>query len=455
MYMPHQWILNQLATAATGETLWSSRIRARMLTEWRQCAVAVREFGSEHCRFFWKNSTMLPLLPHELYREIFSFCTSEQLTTLCLTSRLFNEIGFPILYREINFCSEDQVLGFADSLQHSGRMELVRIVRMCPFASSLSNSFYDQTYHPFLHFHRNTVCRSFTEDSFSRVTRYAQALQTISEVLPTLQNLEVLQMYILPITSGEPPHIWHHQFRNMVSFSFGNVVKIDRDLISFLNHHPTLLHLTFHCEWPGLLDFPKEPIPQIKLPNLQTFQGPAEIFRTIVTHSPVLTAATLEWGTPGAPAASADIINALAKSPAKTCRKLVCRRAHPVELLESLSSIYPHVVYLSVHPRWGPDAEQQFLRLSYLRHPLSSLRSLKTFIFHGNTTDEPLEEILNVLGSVCPSLLSFQIGKLHIWCCSQRDWFPSSFRSKGGTLVSGKTLSLGQTSYAVVHDKNW
>lgn len=179
-------------------------------------------------------------------------------------------------------------------------------------------------------------------------------INTFARILMTLVSLEVLQIYSgsgAGEINGMPDlrHVWSCRFPKLISFSVGNTIAMDANFINFINSHSTLTHLAVHCEWVDFFHFSSFPLPPIALSSLKTFHGPEALLCYILTCPSLLTSISVEWETGCTTSANAFI--SLAASPSKaTCRSLVCRGADPTHLLHNISSFYPDVTSLAIHP---------------------------------------------------------------------------------------------------------
>ncbi|KAF7366968.1 hypothetical protein MSAN_00955500 [Mycena sanguinolenta] len=188
-------------------------------------------------------------LPNEILAEITSYSSNSDLVALCTTSRLFYAMAMRVLYHTVTLWNSAQLDGFLWTMAAHDH----------PIAALLTARLPD------------LVRRFAIEDKHGMlwrqdITFQAEALAALLSKLPHLKSVELCACTPDKLTDTL---LERGSFKKLSQFTYTARWQISSPLVSFLNRHSTITHLTLYHH--GALQ--PSAAGAIHLPNLRSYRG--------------------------------------------------------------------------------------------------------------------------------------------------------------------------------------
>ncbi|KAJ7610146.1 hypothetical protein FB45DRAFT_942827 [Roridomyces roridus] len=212
-------------------------------------------------------------LPTELIAETITHLSQRDLTRLCLVSKLFRDIGTPVLYRAVELRAPESARCFYNAVLDSNSSSFAGLVRSLTLQLDLRSWSSDSS-----------------SDSYIVIPRAWEGLdEMITKKLNVLVNLGHLSLLLSPHPLPESVRL------ALLALSFPQL-KIchmnfefyeeqgTRLMYSFLKRHPTLRHFSMSAnENEGYFE-QRLASTRIAMPNLRILRGPASLLRAITSN---------------------------------------------------------------------------------------------------------------------------------------------------------------------------
>ncbi|KAJ7124056.1 hypothetical protein C8R43DRAFT_1031206 [Mycena crocata] len=331
-------------------------------------------------------------LPNEIISETIQHLTLyPDLLALCLTSRLFNGLATPVLYRNINLSTPAAINACFTTLKcHSQSRS--HCVRQLTISHSEDGEFDDNL---------------------------ELSPHLIAEMVPIFQDLRCLQHLELFVHSPIAPLLRNAHFPELLCFKTGVDPLFSTALCPFINRHPTLTSLELFRSSACLPNI-GSPVPQLgtlSCPNLTLFNGPGCHAAGLVVANQSLTTLTVVWHSddPSVAPALAALAAAVPKDSPIGFNAFCGRDVSQSDVLQAVVEGLPHIAVLylmgtSPGQRISPATVCDF---GQIFKAFPALYVLKLGDLGGPTVyEESLEEdrrIVKSWGKACRSLWSISL----------------------------------------------
>ncbi|KAK0477341.1 hypothetical protein IW261DRAFT_285789 [Armillaria novae-zelandiae] len=347
--------------------------------------------------------SIIKWLPNEVLSEIVRLSGPRELAILLRVAKLFNEIGIPLLYRNVHLNIIQGILTAALSFKASvgrypARARMIKSIRIQ--ALDLADA--------------ETKVFSDLMDDIQIIT------QTLTPVILQLTNVQVFRMTcefhetafvsLLEMASFPKMHTLTLAFSNFISAPF---------ISAFVDRHPTLCNLSLQCGSFTSDDLPGLPVFH-HIESLEHISAPFEYFIAAMPSARNLTSASIDFSVYEVPEIErtfAALAGSAVKDSVKTLACTTQRSYKP--LMQYISALLPKIENLTI--RSG-----HLLRFASFDE-LSKLKHLKRFMHL--TIDKDDDALRNAVDLVDDQLIhglspTLSLLKLYgtTWSRTNDDW---------------------------------
>ncbi|KAK0460141.1 uncharacterized protein EV420DRAFT_1673185 [Desarmillaria tabescens] len=302
-------------------------------------------------------------LPNEVLSEIVRLSGPRELAILLRVAKLFNEIGFPLLYRDVHLNISHgksvSALSFRASIdQDPARARMIKSIRI--LALDLARCILLMK-----------GCRNSNSDHFSvkAVNSILQDINTFTTVVPAILQLENVEVFRMTCEFHEAAFV---ELLEMASFpkmhtvtlAFRNLT-VPPAISTFIDKHPTLRKVSLQCDTFSSNDAPPV-FRHIEL--LEHISAPFDYFIAAVPNARNLTSASIDFSVYGIPEIERTFATLADSAARDSCKTLVCTtQASYNPLMDYISALLPKIENVTI--RSGPLPRfASFDELSKLKH---------------------------------------------------------------------------------------
>ncbi|KAJ7488689.1 hypothetical protein B0H11DRAFT_1070166 [Mycena galericulata] len=287
-------------------------------------------------------------LPNEALSEAMAHVPYVDLLSLSITSRLFNGLAIPLIYRTIRLTTVPGIENFLSALKYPNS----------PFPRSLH-------------------VREFSV--ISELTLPVAIVDAITAIAPLFSNLQSLKLLF---NTHFPRLLRHAHFPDLRTFHYSMSQESGAVVSVFINRHPTITALVL---LPGA---EVNELDSCRLPHLTKFSGPGSLVRALICDNKSIEMTSIYW-LPD----DLDVETPLAK-----LRQMVSPNIHGLiantnvvhepEIFRSLAVNLPQISFLVFQKITAVAGRMCLMHAFAIAEHLRGLKNLLVLEFRGFETDD-------------------------------------------------------------------